>query len=319
MQIRRVTVFGASGFLGRYVVRNLAARGLVIAAAGRDPDQAKFLRPMGDVGQVAPVRANVTVDEDVRAAMLGADAVVNLVGILFESGTQKFASVQGESPGRIARIARELGVRHLVHVSAIGADPSAPSVYARTKAEGEKGVRDAFAEAVILRPSVVFGPEDGFFNRFGLMAQYFPFLPLVGGGKTRFQPVYVGDVAAAVVKALDDPATQGRTYELGGPRVYTFRELMELLLTEIGRKRRLVPISFEFASFEARFLELLPNPMLTRDQVELLKRDNVVGEGMQGLPELGIEPTAVEAVIPQYLDRFRRGGWYIAHGMEQPR
>jgi uncharacterized protein YbjT (DUF2867 family) len=319
MQIRRVTVFGASGFLGRYVVRNLAARGMVIAAAGRDPDRAKFLRPMGDVGQVAPIRADVTVEADVRAAMAGADAVVNLVGILFESGSQKFASVQGEAPGRIARIARELGVRRLVHISAIGADPASPSLYARTKAEGEKGVRDACPEAAILRPSVIFGPEDGFFNRFGLMAQYLPFLPLVGGGETRFQPVYVGDVAAAVVKALVDPEADGRTYELGGPRVYTFRELMELLLAEIGRKRRLVPVSFKLASLQARFFELLPNPMLTRDQVELLKRDNVVGDGTPGLPELGIEPTAVETIIPTYLDRFRRGGWYIAHGMEQPR
>ena len=312
MQIRRVTVFGASGFLGRYVVRNLAARGLIVAAAGRDPDRAKFLRPMGDVGQVAPVRANVTVDEDVRAAMIGADAVINLVGILFESGSQKFASVQGESPGRVARIARELGIRHLVHVSAIGADPSAPSVYARTKAEGEKGVRDAFPEAVILRPSVIFGPEDGFFNRFGLMAQYFPFLPLVGGGKTRFQPVYVGDVAAAIAAVLGRGDAAGGTYELAGPSVFELRQLFALMLHVIGRKRLLLPLPVGLAGIMAAFLEWLPNPPLTRDQVRLLRSDTVAREGAPGLAELGIAPTALELVLPSYLDRYRRAGRGLA-------
>jgi len=197
-----------------------------------------------------------------------------------------------------------------VHISAIGADPRSSSAYARSKAAGEQAVKDAFPTATILRPSVVFGPEDDFFNRFAAMAVMSPVIPLIGGGETRFQPVYVGDVAAAVVRALDDPATAGRTYELGGPKVYTFRQLMETMLHEIRRQRRFVDLSFGLASLQARFLSLLPKPPLTPDQVELLRRDNTVATGALDLRTLGIEPTAVEVVLPTYLDRFRRGGWY---------
>jgi uncharacterized protein YbjT (DUF2867 family) len=319
MQIRRVTVFGASGFIGRYVVRHLGQRGVVVAAAVRNPERAGVLRPMGDVGQIAPMRADLTSEAETRAALAGVDAVVNLVGILHEGGGQRFDALHGEGAARLGRLAAELGIRRVVHVSALGADPASPSHYARSKAEGERLLREACPDAVIHRPSVVFGPEDDFFNRFAALARWMPVLPLIGGGHTRFQPVYVGDVAEAVVRSLFDPGSPGRTYELGGPRVYSFRALMELLLAELGRRRHLMSLPWGLASFEARFLELLPNPPLTRDQVELLKRDSVVAEGAPGLAELGIEPNAVEAILPTYMDRFRKGGWFAAHGMERPR
>jgi uncharacterized protein YbjT (DUF2867 family) len=318
MRYRRISVIGAAGFVGRYVVKRLAGRGAVIAAIGRDAERAKFLRPMGDVGQVTPVSAPLGDEVLLRAAIHGSYAVVNLAGILYESGDQKFEAVHHEGPARLARLAKAEGVRQFVHVSALGADASSGSAYARTKAAGEAAVRREFPEAVILRPSVVFGPEDDFFNRFAEMARLSPFLPLIGGGKTKFQPVYVGDVADAVVKALDLPDAAGRTYELGGPRVYTFRELMELLLVEIHRKKRLVSMSYEWAALQARLLELLPNPPLTRDQVELLKHDNVVSAGALTLRDLGIEPTAVEVILPTYIDRFRKGGWFEAHRMAGP-
>ena len=214
------------------------------------------------------------------------------------------------APARLARLAREAGVARLIHISAIGADPRSTSAYARSKAAGEQAVRDAFPTATILRPSIVFGPEDQFFNRFAALAMVSPVLPLIGGGETRFQPVYVGNVADAVVRCLDDSATAGRTYELGGPKIYTFRALMELLLAEIRRKRLLIEIPFGLASLQARLMAILPNPPLTPDQVELLKRDNVVSTGALTLAMLGITPTAVEAILPTYLDRFRKGGWY---------
>jgi uncharacterized protein YbjT (DUF2867 family) len=313
MKYRRISVVGASGFIGRYVVKRLAARGAVIAAIGRNAERAKFLRPMGDVGQVAPVSAGLGDEDRLRVAIEGSDSVVNLAGILFEHGEQTFEAVHHDGAARLARVARAAGVLHVVHVSALGADPASPSAYARSKAAGEGAVRAILPDAVILRPSVVFGPEDDFFNRFAALARVSPVLPLIGGGRTRFQPVYVGDVADAVVAALERPEAAGRLYELGGPSVYTFRELMELLLAEIHRKCRLVSISFELAAFQARFLEFLPKPPLTRDQVALLRRDNVVAPGAATLADLGIAPTAVEAILPTYMDRFRRGGWWAAH------
>jgi len=312
---RRVAVIGASGFIGRYVVKRLAARGAVIAAVVRNVEAALFLQPMGDVGQIARFSASILDETRLAAAIAGSDAVVNLVGILHESGGQRFEATHREGAARLGSLARAAGVKHLVHISAIGADPASPSAYARSKAEGEQSLRAAFPEAVILRPSVVFGPEDDFFNRFATLAQLLPALPLIGGGKTRFQPVYVGDVADAVVAALDDPAAAGRTYELGGPRIYTFRTLMELVLAETRRKRLLLPLPWTLASLQASFLEWLPTPPLTRDQVKLLKHDNVVSPGALTLKDLGIEPTAVEAIVPSYLDRYRRGGWFNSHRM----
>jgi uncharacterized protein YbjT (DUF2867 family) len=313
MGYRRVAVIGASGFIGRYVVKHLAERGALIAAVVRDVEAALFLQPMGDVGQIARFRANILDEARLTPVIAGADAVINLVGILHESGRQRFDLIHREGAARLATLARAAGVRHFVHVSAIGADPNSPSAYARTKAEGEKMVRAAFPEAVILRPSVVFGPEDDFFNRFASLAMFLPALPLIGGGKTRFQPVYVGDVAKAVVAALDDPAAAGRTYELGGPRIYTFKALMELVLAATERKRLLLPVPWTLASLQAAVLEWLPTPPLTRDQVKLLRRDNVVSPGALTLKDLGIEPTAVEVIVPSYLDRYARGGWFKSH------
>lgn len=310
MRNRRTAVLGGSGFIGRYVVQRLAARGDVIAVGCRRAEGAKFLMPQGNVGQIAALNLAIDDERVLPAFLAGNEALVNCVGILAESGAQRFDRVHHTGPARLARLAREAGIERFVHISAIGADSRSTSAYARTKAAGEAAVRDAFPTVTILRPSVVFGPEDQFFNRFGAMAMVSPVLPLIGGGQTRFQPVYVGDVADAVLKCLDDPATAGRTYELGGPKIYSFRELVELLLGEIRRKRLLLDLPFKLAAFQARLMSILPNPPLTPDQVELLKRDNVVSSGAMNLAVLGIAPTAVEGILPTYLDRFRRGGWY---------
>src|SRR5882762_721412 len=256
MNTNLVTVFGGSGFLGRHTVRALARAGWRIKVASRHPNAAFFLRPLGSVGQIDFVKCDVSDTESVARAMLGAQAVINLTGILFEKG-QSFEDVQAQGAARA-------GVGALVHVSAIGADLESDSAYAVTKAEGEQSVRTAFPKAVILRPSIMFGPEDGFFNKFAEMARFFPALPLVGGGHTRFQPVFVGDVAQAIVTALS--RQDGRTYELGGPSTYSFKELMQLILRETGRNRALVPLPFAIATLKAMFLQLLPNPLLTVDQ-----------------------------------------------------
>jgi NADH dehydrogenase len=310
MRSGRTAVLGGSGFIGRYVVKRLAARGDVIAVGCRNAEQAKFLKPMGDVGQIVPLNIAIGNEELLPAFLAGNDTLVNCTGILQEKGSQSFDLVHHAGPARLARIAREAGVERFVHFSAIGADSRSSSAYARTKAAGEQAVRDAFPTVTILRPSVVFGPEDQFFNRFAAIAMLSPVLPLIGGGETRFQPVYVGDVADAAVKCLEDSASAGRLYELGGPKVYTFRELLDLLLSETQRKRWLLDVPFGLAAAQARLMSILPNPPLTPDQVELLKRDNVVSSGAMTLASLGIAPTAAEVILPTYLDRFRRGGWY---------
>ncbi len=308
MTLHRVTILGASGFVGRYVVRDLARDGAVIAACGRNAATAGFLRPMGDVGQIATFSADLGDERALAAVVEGADAVVNLVGILFERGKQRFDLAHHRGPQKLAALAKSAGVKRLVHVSALGADANSRSAYSRSKAEGEAAVRAAFPGATILRPSLVFGPEDTFFNRFGAMARFSPVLPLIGGGATRFQPVYVGDVADAVAAVLSRSDTEGKTYELAGPAVFTLRQLFELILHVIGRKRLLMSIPFGLASLEAFFLEWLPNPLLTRDQVRLLRQDSIAAPGMPGLAELGIAPTALELVLPTYLDRFRHPG-----------
>lgn len=306
MAARLITVFGGSGFIGRYLVQRLARRGWQIRVAVRHPAQALFLKPLGDVGQITPVPASLRHEGSIRAAVAGSDAVVNLVGILYQRGRQGFAEIHAEGARRVAGAARAAGAERLVQMSALGADPSSPSDYARSKAAGEAAAAAAFPGASIVRPSVVFGPEDGFFNRFAALARYSPVLPLIGGGHTRFQPVYVGDVADALLRIVEDPACAGRTYELGGPQVYSFRELMELTLETTCRDRWLIPVPFWLASLQATFLGLLPSPPLTRDQVRLLQRDNVVSPGAPGLAELGIAPTAAEVIIPTYLDIYRR-------------
>jgi len=303
-----VTVFGGSGFVGRHVVSRLAQQGWQVRVAVRRPDEALFLKPAGVVGQVTPVAANVRDQASVDRAVAGADAVVNLVAILQEGGRQRFKAIQAEGAARIAAAAARAGARKFVQVSAIGADASSSSAYARTKAEGEQGVLRAFPGATILRPSIIVGPEDGFFNRFAQMAMMAPALPLIGGGRTRFQPVYVGDVAAAIANALQMPEAAGKTYELGGPRVYTFKDLMQILLREIGRKRLLVPLPFAIAGLMGLVMQCLPRPQLTLDQVRLLKRDNVAAPGALGLQHLGVLPTALESVVPSYLDKYRKRG-----------
>ena len=308
MTLHRVTILGASGFIGRYVVRDLARDGAVIAACGRNAATAGFLRPMGDVGQIATFSADLGDERALAAVVEGADAVVNLVGILYESGKQRFDLAHHRGPQKLAALAKSAGVKRLVHVSALGADANSRSAYSRSKAEGEAAVRAAFPGATILRPSLVFGPEDTFFNRFGAMARFSPVLPLIGGGATKFQPVYVGDVADAVAAVLSRNDTAGKTYELAGPAVFTLRQLFELILHVIGRKRLLMSVPFGLASLEAFFLEWLPNPLLTRDQVRLLRQDSIAAPGMPGLAELGIAPTALELILPTYLDRFRHPG-----------
>ncbi len=307
MRRRRVTVFGGSGFIGRHLVNRLAARGDIVTVAVRDPEAAIFLKPMGDVGQIVIVATDICNPASVAAAVKGADAVVNLVGILWQWGRRSFTRIHAKGAGNIARAAREAGVARLVHVSAIGADKDGEALYARSKAAGEVAVRDAFPAATILRPSVVFGPEDNFFNQFADLARDLPALPIFGRGDgPSFQPVYVGDVADAIMTVLTAATAQGRTFELGGPRIYTYRQLMELVLSEIGRHRMLVPVPIALAAIAGWFLQKLPNPLLTRDQMLLLKHDNIVADGAATLADLGIVPTAAETVLPAYLRCFRR-------------
>src|SRR4051812_1735248 len=310
MRQNRVAILGGAGFIGRYVVKRLVERGDVVAVGGRNAIGAKFLGLKGDVGQVGLFNLSINDEPLLRAFVETSDIVVNLVGILRESGPQRFEAVHHVGPARLACIGREAGALRFIQMSAIGADPRSPSAYARTKAAGETAARDAFLTATILRPSVVFGPEDQFFNRFAALATVSPVLPLIGGGETLFQPVYVGDVAEAVVRCIDDSSPAGRTYELGGPKVYSLRALFELLLEEIRRKRLLVNVPFGAAAIQARLLSLLPDAPLTPDQVEMLKYDNIVSPNALGFEALGIKPTAIEAILPTYLDRFRRGGWY---------
>ncbi|MBU1813703.1 MAG: complex I NDUFA9 subunit family protein [Alphaproteobacteria bacterium] len=306
-----VTVFGGSGFVGRYVVQRLAKTGARVNVAARHPERTRFLKTMGSVGQVTPFACSVTDPQAVARALAGADAVINLVGILYPSGHGGgFDDIHGEGARIVAEAAKAAGAKAFVHLSAIGADAASESAYARSKAAGEEAVRAAFPEATILRPSIVFGPEDGFFNRFAAMSGLSPALPLIGGGHTRFQPVYVGDVADAVLAALASADAQGKTYELGGPKTYSFRELLELMMAETGRKRLLVPIPFCLAEIKGTILGMLPKPMLTRDQVVLLKRDNVVADGALTLADLGIGQTTLEVILPTYMDRFRTGGRY---------
>lgn len=310
---RLVTVFGGSGFVGRHLVRALARSGWRIRVAVRRPDLAFHLQPLGRVGQIHAVQANLRNQDSVDRAAEGADAIVNLVGILYQSGRQRFDTVHAQGAAAVARTAAARKAK-LVQFSAIGADAQSASNYARTKAAGEAAVLEAMPDANIVRPSIIFGPEDSFFNRFAGMACISPVLPLIGGGRTRFQPVFVGDVAAAVDAILAGRAKPGTTYELGGPEVQTFEELMRLMLRIIDRKRLLVPLPFALARLQAFFLELLPKPLLTRDQVRQLEADNVVSEEAsrdgRTLAGLGVSPTAMETVLPSYLLRFRRTGQY---------
>ena len=298
-----VTVFGGSGFLGRHVVRAIASRGYRVRVAVRRPELAGYLQPLGRVGQIHSMQANLRDAASVEAAARGADVVINLVGILFERARQRFDAVHAYGAEAVARAA-----------SAIGADERASSHYARSKAAGERLVLAATPSAVVLRPSILFGPEDDFFNRFASMACFSPALPLIGGGRTRFQPVFAGDVAEGIVSAMEGRARPGATYEVGGPEVRSFKELMQFVLATIERRRLLIPIPFALARLQASLLQLMPKPLLTPDQVALLRRDNVVSEqaGREGrtLAALGIDPLTMASVVPSYLWRFRRAGQF---------
>jgi uncharacterized protein YbjT (DUF2867 family) len=309
-----VTVFGGSGFIGRNVVRALCRRDYRIRVAVRRPELAHHLQPLGKVGQIHAVQANLRYPASIEAAMRGSHAAINLVGILAEGGAQTFDAVQGLGAGAVAKAASAIGAR-MVHVSAIGADENSPSRYARTKAAGEKAVLAAAPTATILRPSVVFGPEDQFTNRFAALARISPFLPLIGGGVTRVQPAYVGDVATAVADAVDGKTKPGGTYELGGPEVLTMREIMEVILAITERKRMLISLPWGLARLQAMFLQFAPGPLkLTPDQVAMLQSDNVVSDAAKAagltLEGLGIAPDSMQAIAPQYLWRFRAAGQF---------
>ncbi|WP_166417355.1 complex I NDUFA9 subunit family protein [Cochlodiniinecator piscidefendens] len=313
-----VTIYGGAGFVGRYIARKLAKDGWRVRVAVRRPNEAIHVKPYGTPGQVEPVFCNIRNDESVRAVMQGADAVVNCVGILNESGRNKFDAVQHEGAERIARIAAAEGVSRLVHVSALGADVDSESEYSKSKALGEEGVLQHFAQAVILRPSVIFGAEDQFFNRFASMSRMGPFLPLVGG-RTKFQPVHVEDVAKAAVAGVEGHAAAG-IYELGGPEVKTMNEMMEDMLNVIHRRKIILNLPFFAGSIialagdavQAVTLGLVSNGILTRDQLKNLRKDNVVSEGAKGFADLGIAPTSYETVLPEYLWRYRPSGQYDA-------
>lgn len=325
MAERLITVFGGSGFVGRHFVNKLADEGWRVRVAVRDPETAKFLKPLGELGQITPVAASVQDPETVRRACEGADVVVNLVGILHESGKATFQAVHVEGAAAVAEAARAAGARQFIHMSALGADSQSESSYARSKAEGEQRVRAIFPDAVVVRPSVVFGCEDRFYNLFGAMARAFPVLvypskdalslkkgadgvpafDFYGNGGAKLQPVWVEDVARALVLAVKDPALAGKTFELGGPTVYTLREIMEQVSKETRRNRPVLPLRICMLKVQAFFLQFLPNPPVTPDQVVLLGKDNVLSGQYPGLKELGIRPEPVESVLPTYLDRFR--------------
>lgn len=305
MEQRVVTIIGGTGFVGRYVVKLLAAAGYTIRVVSRHPDAALPLKTAGNPGQIVLVKGDITKPSTLAAYIEGSYAVINLAGVLFESGKQTFTRVHSKGVSKLAQMAKAAGVQRFVHVSALGVDKAVSSKYARSKLKGELAILEAFPEASILRPSVIFGPEDNFFNQFAAMACFSPVLPLFGGGKTKFQPVYVGDVARAIATCVQSPYTGGHIYELGGPGVFTFREILEYIMDTIGKERVLAWVPYSIGSLVALVGEVLPRPPLTRDQIRLLKNDNVVSAGAEQFAHLGISPTAVEMVVPDYLDRYR--------------
>lgn len=313
---RLITIIGGSGFLGRHIVRALARRGYRVRVACRRPDLAGHLQPLGNTGQIMTVQANVRYPASLAAACEGAYAVINLTGVLYSAGAQSFDAVHSFGAEASAKAARAAKARVFIQMSAIGADANSSAAYARSKAEGEARARAAFPGAIVLRPSIVFGPEDSFFNRFAAMARVAPFLPLIGGGETKFAPVFAGDVAEAVVRLVDKGEADGQTYELGGPEVLSFRQLLQFTLDTIGRNRLLLSLPWGVAKLQAALMGLLPRPPLTMDQVELLKSDNVVSAEARRenrtLEGLGITPQGIEAIVPAYLYRYRKAGQFTA-------
>jgi len=305
-----IAIFGAGGFIGKHLIRDLTKLDYRIKIATRNPYLKGYLKPLGNPGQIELFKTNIFNEEDVKNVLKNCDLVINLVGILYETGKQKFNHIHSHFPHILSNLCNELGIKNLVHISALGVKEKHSSLYMQSKLDGEKNIQENFKSSVILRPSVVFGPEDKFFNTFASLAQFSPALPLVGGGKTRFAPIYVGDVAKAIVKVLELNNSEPKIYELGGPENYSFKELMQILLVEIKKKRFLIPISFGAAKFQSYFLQIMPNPLLTPDQVELLKYNNIVSGDHPILKDLGISGTPIQSILPKYIYRFRSGGQF---------
>ncbi|HOO81935.1 MAG TPA: complex I NDUFA9 subunit family protein [Alphaproteobacteria bacterium] len=314
MKNKIATVFGGTGFVGRQIVRELAARGVAVKVATRVPERAYFLKLDGSVGQIVPVACDYNDEQSVAKAVKNSDYVVNCIGVLFERKRGDFKRAHKDIPAIIAKACEEEGVQRFVHISIPNIENDA-SRYASTKYEGEKAVQKAFPKVSILRPSVVFGPDDDFFNKFAELMRFFPVLPLIGGGKTKFQPVYVGDVADAVIAALEKPEAQGQIYELGGPDIVSFKEIYEILSRYTGRKRSYISLPFWLAKVQAVFMGLMPKPLLTCDQVESLKTDYLIKPSAQGLSDLGVKITGMDTILPTYLESYRSGGRFAAlHG-----
>ena len=310
MQQKIATIFGASGFIGRHLIRSLTEKDFRIIAATRSPYLYGYLKPLGNPGQIDLEKVNLFEEENLRTLIKNSDVVINLVGILYENKKQKFENIHVKFPSLLTKLCNEQNIKKLVHISALGINETANSQYMQSKLKGEKNILNNFNRSVILRPSIIFGPEDKFFNQFAALAEFFPALPLIGGGLTYFQPIYVGDVVKSIVTILEKEEINKNIYELGGPQTFTFKELMEILLKQIKKKRFLVPIPFSFAKFQAKILQLLPKPLLTTDQVEMLKYDNIVTNKYPTLKDLKISPKTLESVLPDYIWRFRKGGQF---------
>jgi NADH dehydrogenase len=305
-----IAIFGAGGFLGKHLMRELTKLDYRVKVATRNPYLKGYLKPLGSPGQIELFKTNIFDQESVKQVLKNCDLAINLVGILYETRKQKFNQIHSQFPHLLSNLCNELGTKNLIHVSALGVRERHTSQYMQSKLQGEKNIQDNFKPSVILRPSVVFGPSDKFFEKFASIAQFSPFLPLIGGGKTKFAPIYVGDVAKAIVKSLELNNSQTKIYELGGPEDYSFKELMEILLAEIKKKRFLISIPWSFAKFQSYFLQMLPNPLLTPDQVELLKYSNVVSGDYPTLKDLGVSGTPIHSILPKYIYRFRTGGQF---------
>ena len=310
MKQKIATIFGASGFIGRHLIRNLTEKDFRIIVATRSPYLYGYLKPLGNPGQIDLEKVNLFEEENLRTLIKNSDVVINLVGILYENKKQKFEDIHVKFPALLTKLCNEQNIKKLVHISALGINETANSQYMQSKLKGEKNILNNFNRSVILRPSIIFGPEDKFFNQFAALAEFFPALPLIGGGLTYFQPIYVGDVVKSIVTILEKEEINKNIYELGGPQTFTFKELMEILLKQIKKKRFLVPIPFSFAKFQAKILQLLPKPLLTTDQVEMLKYDNIVTNKYPTLKDLKISPKTLESVLPDYIWRFRKGGQF---------
>ena len=310
MKQKIATIFGASGFIGRHLIRKLTEKDFRIIAVTRSPYLHGYLKPLGNPGQIDLEKVSISDEENLKTLIKHSDVVINLVGILYENKKQKFENIHAKFPDLLSKLCNELNIEKFVHISALGINETVSSQYMQSKLKGEKNILNNFNYSVILRPSIVFGPEDQFFNKFASLAEFLPALPLIGGGQTKFQPIYVLDLCKAIVAVLDKEEVKENIYDLGGSQIFTFKELMEILLKQIKKKRFLVPISFSFAKFQAKILQLLPKPLITADQVEMLKYDNVVTNNYPTLKDLKINPKSIDSILPSYIWRFRKGGQF---------